>query len=98
MVMRSKDRDLYPFCFNISDGVVQAGPPSARCGAPSKCSDTATATDGEKAFVDDGRRLVHHYRQQKVDVRQEQFCEMFSSSVPRLLPIGKLLSSFRIYH
>jgi signal transduction histidine kinase len=23
-----KDRDLYPFCFNISDGVVQAGPPS----------------------------------------------------------------------
>ena len=25
-----KDRDLYPFCFNIADGVVQAGPPSVR--------------------------------------------------------------------
>src|ERR1700687_946422 len=23
-----KDRDLYPFCFNISDGVTQAAPPS----------------------------------------------------------------------
>ena len=25
-----KDRDLYPFCFNISDGVTQAAPPSVR--------------------------------------------------------------------
>ena len=25
-----KDRDLYPFCFNISDGINQAGPPSVR--------------------------------------------------------------------
>src|ERR1700730_14694326 len=25
-----KDRDLYPFCFNISDGVNQAGPQSVR--------------------------------------------------------------------
>ena len=24
--------------------------PSVRCGAPSKCSDTATPTDGEKSF------------------------------------------------
>jgi hypothetical protein len=23
-----KDRDLYPFCFNISDGITQAAPPS----------------------------------------------------------------------
>ena len=25
-----KDRDLYPFCFNISDGITQAAPPSVR--------------------------------------------------------------------
>jgi hypothetical protein len=25
-----KDRDLYPFCFNASDGIIQAGPPSVR--------------------------------------------------------------------
>jgi signal transduction histidine kinase len=25
-----KDRDLYPFCFNIADGVTQAAPPSVR--------------------------------------------------------------------
>ena len=23
-----KDRDLYPFCFNVSDGITQAAPPS----------------------------------------------------------------------
>src|SRR5436853_7635824 len=25
-----KDRDLYPFCFNMSDGITQAAPPSVR--------------------------------------------------------------------
>jgi signal transduction histidine kinase len=25
-----KDRDLYPFCFNLSDGITQAAPPSVR--------------------------------------------------------------------
>ena len=25
-----KDRDLYPFCFNVSDGMAQAAPPSVR--------------------------------------------------------------------
>src|SRR5262245_4813004 len=25
-----KDRDLYPFCFNISDGMTQAAPPAVR--------------------------------------------------------------------
>src|ERR1700693_522973 len=25
-----KDRDLYPFCFNIADGVITAAPPSVR--------------------------------------------------------------------
>src|SRR5215467_9371462 len=25
-----KDRDLYPFCFNVSDGITQAAPPSVR--------------------------------------------------------------------
>ena len=25
-----KDRDIYPFCFNISDGITTAGPPSVR--------------------------------------------------------------------
>jgi signal transduction histidine kinase len=40
-----KDRDLYPFCFNISDGVVQAGPPSVRG------KDTRTLKDASgKAF------------------------------------------------
>jgi signal transduction histidine kinase len=34
-----KDRDLYPFCFNIADGVVTAGPPSV------KGKDTRTLKD-----------------------------------------------------
>jgi len=34
-----KDRDLYPFCFNISDGIVQAGP------APVRGKDTRTLKD-----------------------------------------------------
>jgi hypothetical protein len=43
-----KDRDLYPFCFNISDGVVQAGPPSVRG------KDTRTIKDPSgKAFEAD---------------------------------------------
>ena len=25
-----KDRDLYPFCFNVADGTINAGPESAR--------------------------------------------------------------------
>ena len=25
-----KDRDLYPFCFNVSDGIINAAPPSVR--------------------------------------------------------------------
>jgi signal transduction histidine kinase len=25
-----KDRDLYPFCFNVSDGITQAAPPAVR--------------------------------------------------------------------
>jgi hypothetical protein len=40
-----KDRDLYPFCFNISDGMIQAGPPSVRG------KDTRTLKDASgKAF------------------------------------------------
>jgi signal transduction histidine kinase len=43
-----KDRDLYPFCFNISDGVVQAGPPSVM-GKDSRTFKDATG----KAFGDE---------------------------------------------
>ena len=25
-----KDRDLYPFCFNVADGIINAAPPSVR--------------------------------------------------------------------
>jgi len=40
-----KGRDLYPFCFNISDGMIQAGPPSVRG------KDTRTLKDASgKAF------------------------------------------------
>jgi hypothetical protein len=74
-------------CAGIREGTGEALT-GARIGGVS----SGVTTDGEKtskpwkgarSFVDDGRRLVHHYRQQKVkvDVRQEQFCEMFSSSV-----------------
>jgi signal transduction histidine kinase len=43
-----KDRDLYPFCFNISDGVAQAAPPSVRG------KDVRTLKDASgKAFGED---------------------------------------------
>jgi Single Cache domain 2 len=43
-----KDRDLYPFCFNISDGIINAGPQSVRG------KDTRTLKDaGGKAFGED---------------------------------------------
>ena len=43
-----KDRDLYPFCFNISDGITQAAPPSVRG------KDVRTLKDASgKAFGED---------------------------------------------
>ena len=43
-----RDRDLYPFCFNISDGITQAAPPSVRG------KDVRTLKDASgKAFGED---------------------------------------------
>src|SRR5438477_156471 len=50
-----KDRDLYPFCFNISDGITQAAPPSVRCKDGTCRSDRAT-------FPCRSRGLVSSYR------------------------------------
>jgi hypothetical protein len=48
-----KDRDLYPFCFNISDGVTQAAP------APVRGKDVRTLKDAAgKAFGEDIYKAV----------------------------------------
>ena len=48
-----KDRDLYPFCFNIADGVTQAAPPSVRG------KDVRTLKDATgKAFGEDLYKAV----------------------------------------
>ena len=45
-----KDRDLYPFCFNISDGVTQAAPPSVRGKDVRTLKDAAGKAYGEDIY------------------------------------------------
>jgi hypothetical protein len=53
-----KDRDLYPFCFNISDGITQAAPPSVLgkdVRTLKDAKDRAFGADIYKAAVDEGK-------------------------------------------
>ena len=52
-----KDRDLYPFCFNISDGMTQAAPPSVRGKDVRTLKDATGKTFGEDLYkaVQDGK-------------------------------------------
>ena len=45
-----KDRDLYPFCFNVADGVVLAGPASVRGKDTRTLKDPTGAEFGKKIF------------------------------------------------
>jgi signal transduction histidine kinase len=53
-----KDRDLYPFCFNISDGITQAAPPSVLGKDVRTLKDakgSAFGADLYKAAADEGK-------------------------------------------
>lgn len=45
-----KDRDLYPFCFNIADGVTMAGPASVRGKDVRTLKDAAGKSFGEEIY------------------------------------------------
>ena len=51
-----KDRDLYPFCFNISDGVTQAAPPSVRGKDVRTLKDASGKAYGEDIYKAAARR------------------------------------------